>query len=169
MDGEKVLKDYLGEKADEITEHSERVATLCTQFAKAFPDGTVNRELLKNAAWLHDIAKPKYKEDHAEEGCVRDVLRDCGVDSPDLVAIIAAHKGNFEPEHHKLESAILRLCDKIDKQNKNKKDGKDPREKAKKAVIKSLKAIGEGEVLPDDQFSTLKKLCEKELGAPLKW
>ena len=78
------------------------------------------------AAYLHDWLKtfPFYADVHHKKWALREVFGECGFSNEEaLVDAIAAHKGKFKPpEDYKLESAILRICDKLDKFYKGQKD-----------------------------------------------
>lgn len=110
--------------------HTERVAELCEAFLAENPSVPVDGVLLLEAAWIHDVAKTAAGKKHAEPKYVKDALREA---YPELVAssadteefyrllvIVSAHKGEFAPPCCALESAVLRMCDKLDKYDKAK-------------------------------------------------
>lgn len=139
--------------AQSLREHTERVVALCAKFADKFPDD-VDRKLLLDSAWLHDIAKYSAGKKHNEPEKVRALISNLNlgdeVNNIDaVVEIIAAHKGDFAPTKNGLECAVLRICDKLDKFEKGKAD-------AEKRCNKSMQKIQESGVLDN---SELEKLC----------
>lgn len=134
-----------------LREHTERVVALCEEFAEMYPDA-VDRDLLLDAAWLHDIAKYRVDNKHNNPQKVlaqleKYALGDDIVDIGTVANIIEMHKGTFKPQEKKLESAVLRLCDKLDRLEKGKDDAEEKceatldkaKEKLKKSKYKKLK------------------------------
>lgn len=108
--------------------HTERVVALCGEFAGENSSAPLNLPLLIKAAWIHDVAKRGAGSKHAEPTRVIAALAEA---SPELahdfmdweereriLTIVASHKGAFEPSCCELESAVLRVCDKLDKYQK---------------------------------------------------
>ena len=118
-------------------EHTKSVVGLCKYFAEILD--LENKKILVNAAWLHDIGKSIDNEKHNEKDIVLSVLESYEYHKKsidDICSIIENHKGKFVPKKFILESAILRLCDKIDKIGE-----KGARKKCKKNLIKIMEYI----------------------------
>lgn len=102
--------------------HTKRVVKLCKYFSEVLE--VENRNILIKAAWLHDIGKIESDKKHHKRNIVIPILEDNNYKNKkidDIVYIIENHKGKFNPDKLILESAILRMCDKLDKYNKIKK------------------------------------------------
>ena len=146
-------KDSYGKiKSDKGKEHTKRVVELCSRFADLFSD-EIDRKLLLDAAWLHDIAKSKHGEMHHDKECIIEILNEyeeaeIADRKDDIAEIISAHKKAFNPSSHELESAILRICDKLDRFKK----GKDDAEEKCKGSLKRISKI-----LPTEQYEKLKQ------------
>ena len=142
----------LSHKGDkfEVEKHTQKVVIRCDQLAKKLIDEErcIDCNLLKDVAWLHDVRKlnkGKKKRHHlpsqvrcAIENVVEEDIND------DWLEIISQHKGDFKPAKYPMESAILRLCDKIDhlrQATKKKKEKKRERafSKAKRKCEDTLK------------------------------
>lgn len=117
---ETVLKK---KKARKAYEHTGRVVALCKMFADELQRVgiSVNLNILLMAAWLHDVGKSVNKDAHAEAKTVQLALEpykdDLKSEMDALLSIIPTHNSeDFSPDDkYKLESAILRICDKLDK------------------------------------------------------
>lgn len=143
-----------------MRKHTERVVALCEEFADRYPDA-VDRELLLDAAWLHDIAKYRADKRHNSPKRVQAVLEknELGdeIDSLEAVVdVIAMHKGRFDPWENELECAVLRLCDKLDRFEKGKSD-------AKKKCRKTLKKIEDSDTLKKAQCKKLKAFYKDQM------
>ena len=125
MKAKKIAKRELSKSA---YRHTRRVVILSVVFLERFLEncwanfGTapyVYKKLLIRAAYLHDLLKafPFYEDVHHKKWALREVLGEYDLShEAALVDVIAAHKGKFHPsEEYELESAILRICDKLDK------------------------------------------------------
>lgn len=129
---------------------------LCKKFANKYPTA-VDRELLLNAAWLHDVAKLSAGKKHNKRRKVSAVLKKHNlyhnIDHIKRVTrIIKSHKGKkFNPQKYKLESAVVRLCDKLDRFKKGKKD-------ADKKCRKTLKKAKD--VLEEKDYQILEEFYE---------
>lgn len=92
------------------------------------------------AAWLHDIARYEAKKEHNIPEKVEEVLKKCdGYDKlshrlQDILEIVSAHKGEFEPKKNILECAVLRVCEKLDKINENETSHKKAQEKYEESL-----------------------------------
>lgn len=113
----------LSHKGDkfEVEEHTQKVVERCTKLAKILNDEIgkeIDVNLLNDAAWLHDVWKLNKgkKKHHHLPSYVREAIKNFieGDVNDDWLEIIAQHKGDFKPVKYPMESAILRLCDKID-------------------------------------------------------
>lgn len=88
-------------KSDKGKEHTKRVVELCSRFADLFSD-EIDRKLLLDAAWLHDIAKSKHGEMHHEKECIIEILNEyeeaeIADRKDDIAEIISAHKKPLIP------------------------------------------------------------------------
>ncbi len=170
MNAKKVFRAYtnnLARDIQDLVDHTERVVSLCNEFADSFPD-EVNRKRLLNAAWLHDIAKYRRKKhrifSQPHHNKPKNVKRAVASVSPyinkpklkPVTKIIVSHKGEFAPKSNELESAILRVCDKLDRFAKGKAD-------AREKCEESLRKIWWSFSLNDAQFRTLESLCEAKM------
>ena len=165
MDAEKIFigsvaADWKNEaKRQNLIEHTERVVALCEKFACKFSN-EVERQLLIDAAWLHDIAKHQAGSEHNRPKEVKKALKKIEPkieeekELDNITEIILAHRKAFNPRSHVLESAILRICDKLDKFAKGQID-------AEKKCKKSMKKIKKK--LAPDKYEILNDLYEKEL------
>lgn len=128
----KILKDnYIKDY-----KHTEKVVELCKKFSQSLHID--NETLVLKAAWLHDIGKPsedKYekmglrdeKHKHNSTEILSGILHDFDYNdnaANDILEIILWHRGDFLPRRLQLESAVLRICDKLAKYEKGKKDAK---------------------------------------------
>ena len=174
MNAEEVLRDCVksGKTKPKRERHTQRVVLLCNELAGRFEDGKVNLHLLTEAAWLHDVAKDQSGDDHHRPEAVKAVIDGYKLDDDldDVTAIISAHRDKFMPSKHKLESAILRVCDKIDKLNKaqEKKSEKKIEKKtqeAKEACDKSLRKIKDSGLLEDEDFQVIEQFCSDKVKA----
>ena len=141
-------------------EHTKRVVALCEEFADKYPDA-VDRELLLDAAWLHDIAKYRADKKHNDPEKVLKLLKkyELGSDIDDIEAVadvIAVHKGEFAPWDNELESAVLRLCDKLDGFEKGK-------ENAEEKCYDTLKKIKKSGTLGKSKCKKLRAFFEHKL------
>ena len=128
-----------------IIEHTKRVVKLCEEFATELENVKIggenikiDRELLIHAAWLHDIAKFDDKKNHNSQELVIKILDIYNnditdVSIKDIAYVVSFHNGKLKPIEHVLESAILRICDKLDRFNKGKDDAE---EKCNKSINK---------------------------------
>ena len=159
MEIEKIAKQILQNKPN-TWEHTERVVELCTEFSTRL-DADVNMKMLHAAAWLHDVGKTVDNESHSKKRAVQQALEKYKDDltgdmdtffMKTLIAMIRVHKGNFDPpEGYELESAILRICDKLDKYHQaqakaekgdEKEDEGDDKEKWREAAQMYKEAVG---------------------------
>ena len=132
MKAKKIAKrelKYAGsKKLRAVYRHTRRMVTLSEVFLEWFLEnfrasfGTAPyayKKLLIRAAYLHDLLKafPFYAKVHHKKWALREALGEYDLSHEKaLVDVIAAHKGKFNPpEDYELESAILRICDKLDK------------------------------------------------------
>lgn len=163
MDAEKIFRKHIEEKDD--IEHTEQVVKLCEEFADKFSND-IDKTLLIDAAWLHDIAKPTAGDNHHIDDFVRPILKKyiSGSRLDDIVEIISVHKNGFNPKNNKLESAILRICDKLDRFRKNKKD---PEGDCKKSLKKISKKLDEKQFKKLEQLS-LEKIEELAKKYPVR-
>lgn len=115
-----ILKRHLFSKAIKTIEHSIRVRYICEEIVCELNKEIqieINTTLLYRAAILHDIAKFDGEDKHHKKA--KNILKMQGVESKKVFSIIKAHKGKFTPNDNVIvESAILRMADKIDKFNK---------------------------------------------------
>lgn len=169
MNAEAILRDCVGRGKTEFkrVRHARRVVLLCEELAGCFEAGRINLHLLTEAAWLHDVAEDYNDDEHHQPEVIKAVIDGCELDADleDVTAIISAHKGKvFMPPKYELESAILRVCDKIDKVNKaqeknsEKKIGKKT-QKAKEKCGKNLKKIKDSCLLADGDFQVIQQFC----------
>ena len=108
--------------------HTLHVFFLCNTFINLLNRRIVqvDEEMLLVSAILHDIAKPEGKKHNKQEYLIK-AFKEAGIKLPSehelkVYKIIKAHKGNFSPEVDcTFESAVLRICDKLDKYRKGKK------------------------------------------------
>lgn len=111
--------------------HTERVVKLCEGFLTENPSTPIDLNLLLKAAWIHDVAKkkagkrhanPKYVEAALQEVCSKfvDLTSTSAEDFEKILVIISAHNDRFTPSCSTMESAVLRMCDKLDKCEKAK-------------------------------------------------
>ena len=121
-------------KIEEIRQHTIRVVEMCETFSRVLELDDNEGEILIKAAWLHDIAKLDFsdvngKDEHHKKEYIKKCAKECNLDIKDhseIYGIIKAHKGKFDPPKNiALESAILRICDKLDKFNKRQGDASD--------------------------------------------
>ena len=128
---QKLLRDL-----PDVLEHSERVKNLCKPFRDEF-NSEIDWYLLKRAAWLHDVGKSVSAEDHHKKKVIRKALEgyELKSDKDDVISVISCHKGKFKPESWlELESAILRICDKLDRFRKGKADAAEKCEKSMEQI-----------------------------------
>lgn len=141
--GEEVFREVLKfsdyKKKNILKKHTKRVADFCEELAEIWNNESPNKvdvELLLDAAWLHDVGKIHNKNKHEKKKTIKKVIDD--IYSKEefnvLTMIISNHKGKFNPKKYKEESAILRLCDKVDKFHKG--DKKDARRICHKTLMK---------------------------------
>lgn len=129
---------------------------------------TVDKDLLLQSIYIHDIAKSTDNERHNEQAVVWNVLQKYEPDEPkNLLAIIENHSGDFVPGDNPRESAVLRFVDKVDKYNKaaaKKKQEKQQKayEKAKKSCEKCLEELSSswGKFYPNE-FAIFEQKCLK--------
>lgn len=173
MNAREILRDCVkrGRTEPKRMRHSQRVVSLCEELAGRFEAGKVNSRLLTEAAWLHDVAEDYNNDEHHRPEAVKAVIGGCELDGglEDVTAIISAHRGKvFMPANYELESAILRMCDKIDKVNKareknsGEKIGKKTR-KAKEKCDKNLKRIWDSCLLEDGDFQIIRQFCADKI------
>ena len=174
--------------------HTERVAELCEAFLAENPSVPVDGALLLKAAWIHDVAKHAAKGKHAEPEYVKAALREAcpelvapSTDTEELnrlLAIVSAHKGKFAPPCCALESAVLRMCDKLDKYDKAKDKyftaklehmwEKEQRDKAERKLLREpastvescaehLCQISSSELLTTEQFCAVERFTRQKL------
>ena len=138
MTAKKIAKELLDDDYEKTYKHTKRVVELCEKFIRA--GLSVNAEMLLDAAWLHDVAKAiDAGKEHHKPKVVREALKGYKVkDLDNLVGIIENHKGGFSPKAYELESAVLRICDKLDKYSQA--DCKCDNEKFEKAAKKFREA-----------------------------
>ena len=155
----------------ELKEHTQKVVKRCIELAErlnADMGEEIDFPLLIDAAWLHDVKKLNNRKDgnHHLPRYVRDIIKNANGESvnDDLLEIIAHHKGDFKPVRHPIESAILRLCDKIDKlrqatQKKKKKREKEFNKAKKncKDTLKLFKQYG----FDKNEMDVFKDFCKK--------
>lgn len=162
----------------DIIRHSARVADLCLQLAGRFRGEIINRRLLWDAAWLHDVARIKipWDDEHHKPKKVRAKIKRYVRASymDDLTKIIKRHRKKFDPEEYKLESAILRVCDKLDKLNKalEKKTAVKADEKRIEAIescIKSFEKFSSSGALKDDQIEILRTFSAEYIVDHFMW
>lgn len=167
MDAEKVLISSMASESKafakryNLIKHTERVVKMCKKFAEKFPED-VDPDLLIDSAWLHDIAKFQLGDKHNKRKKVRKVIENLVPHFEEerldnIAEIISVHTGEFNPRSHVLESAILRICDKLDKFEKMQDD-------AEEKCRKSMEKI-EGKLNSRD-YEILNELYQDELG---KW
>lgn len=147
-----IAKRYL---TDKQYAHTERVAELCEKFSEEFSE--IDKNLLMDAAWLHDIGKAFAREKrHAEKDVVDEALENVGWDNnrAEVSYIIHRHKGKFHPKRHIIECSILRICDKLDKYNKD--DKKHPKQHCKESMEKIR------EVLRPDELEKFETVYRRE-------
>ena len=133
-------KGDFADKREKIESHVERTAEMCGAMADSLGLTEKQKRRVQNAAWLHDIGKSlkkkeKRKQHHLPENVCRAVskaLTDSGAERDQieefllgsgkfqkLLEIIEAHKRREDlPRKELWESAVLRMCDKIDKYHK---------------------------------------------------
>lgn len=175
MKAEEILRDCVrrGRTEPKRARYAQRVVLLCEELAGRFKAGKVNLPLLTEAAWLHNVAEDYNDGGHHRPEVIKAVISgrepDGGLD--DVTAIISAYRGKlFMPEKYPLESAILRMCNRIDKVNKAqeksgaKKIGKKT-EKAKEKCEKNLKRIQDSRLLEDGDFQIIRRFCADKIKA----
>ena len=115
-------------KARKIIVHTLNVYSNCRKIVKKLKKPReVDENLLYKAAILHDIAKGSFGDSHNKKvGIILDLYFEENKNSQEyrnkLIAIIEAHRGEFEPDREILKEAIiLRMADKIDKYRKEQK------------------------------------------------
>ena len=155
MNAEELFKTHIKETAKNLIEHTTRVVNLCQVFSEQLENlGIgVDKTLLLDGAWLHDIAKFDHGNDHHKQENVNHILTLCGVEDVepygDITYVISMHKDGFQPQKFPIESAILRTCDKLDGFNKESI-------RAKKSCKISLEKIEK--VLDAETFELFKKV-----------
>ena len=128
MNSEEIFRTHIKENAKLLIQHTERVVQFCQEFADYLEAKgiIINKPLLIHAAWLHDIAKFDSGAEHNEQENVKKILDKYDMELSEfsiesITYIISMHKDEFNPEKYIRESAILRVCDKLDKFNKKPK------------------------------------------------
>ena len=125
--------------------HTFHVFALCGTFTDLLGNNIkqVNKEILLYSAILHDIAKPIDSEEHNKKQHLLKALAEAKISIPperigSICSIVTAHRsGTFDPPREiAAESAILRMCDKLDRFRKGSK-------KAEKACEDSKDLIEE--------------------------
>ncbi len=159
MRGKDIFNDYINKSATELREHVARVVEMCIEFSENMNLNDAKKELLIDAAWLHDIAKFDNDDEHNKkkhvEAAVKQVSKEKELSA--ICEIIKAHKGKFKPsEEYKLEAAILRICDKLDRFNKKKED-------ASEKCIDSMEKINEKIPQLPKEFDDTYKSFQKKL------
>lgn len=150
----KIAKELLRNEPKKIYRHTRRVADLCKKFRKRFRENyyerfgygmDVDKKALKTFAYLHDtpkaVLKKPYDKSHNKEWPIRTALKGYKLPCNKKTAVkaIAAHKGKFNPPaDYEIESAILRICDKLDRFNKEKADAFDKCEKSLRKILEVL-------------------------------
>lgn len=140
MNGEKIFR--VSVRNEKVISHTERVVSMCMDFADKLDISHYDRNILINAAWIHDIAKSISGEAHNMPENVKSAVSKAGYNIDSDIAVldvICAHKGDFSPEAGlALVSSILRICDKLDKFNKNSSDAMSKSELAVSLAKKKL-------------------------------
>lgn len=157
-------------------EHVERVCSLCCEFADSL--NCIDKSLLINAAYLHDVAKQIDDDYHHERKYIALALRKKNIDTDkidrfdDVCIIIENHRGKFFPHRYIWESAILRICDKLDKFNqakfKAKKIFDNAKEKAEKKGKNDKKAKKKAQKKSDKAYEEAMNEARKSCKASLK-
>lgn len=167
MDGKEIFHTHIlygdvsEEKKKHLHLHTLRVVELCMYFEDKLNRKDLDVALLHQAAWCHDIAKFDDKDHHHEKKVVKKVLRQyTRADVSDILLVITNHKGDFEKDNFPLESAILRICDKLDKFTKGQKDASEKCEKSYEKIKKSCKDL---EDFPWEDFKKIYKKLYKKL------
>lgn len=96
--------------SENIISHSEKVKNICTDLGQSINKykNTLNIELLKSAAMLHDIKR--HEKNHSKEGA--NLLKDLGYEK--IASIVETHmKIDNEMENNINENTILYYCDKL--------------------------------------------------------
>lgn len=117
--------------------HTYRVIELCEEFAARVGLGEEDREILRAAAYYHDMFKGIVENKYHAEFAAQWLRSASGIRHLKRVAdVVHFHCGKeFEPDKENwLLAAILRMSDKIDKYNKGKDD-------ADEKCVKSLEKI----------------------------
>nr|DAU88250.1 MAG TPA: Cyclic di-GMP phosphodiesterase [Caudoviricetes sp.] len=162
-----ILEEHLNKLKTKIIKHSIRVANISMNIIEEIEDiydvyiYEDEKELIYNAAILHDIAKFDNKKKHNK--MVENVLSNYCEDEEDdddfedLCSIIKYHKGKkFKPDKDiAVMAAILRMADKIDKVAKNKDNAEEKYEKSLKKIKKYFKKYDK------DFFDKFEYACEK--------
>lgn len=161
-----ILEEHLNKLKTKIIKHSIRVANISMNIIEEIEDiydiyiDEDEKELIYNAAILHDIAKFDNKKKHNK--MVENILSDYCEDEEDddfedLCSIIKYHKGKkFKPDKDiAVMAAILRMADKIDKVTKNKDNAEEKYKKSLKKIKKYLKKYDK------DFFDKFEYACEK--------
>lgn len=175
MNAEGILRDCVrrGKTEPKRVRCAQRVVQMCEELAGRFEAGKVNSHLLTEAAWLHNVAEDYNDDEHHRPEVIKAVIAGCELDDSldDVTAIISAYRGKiFMPAKHELESAILRMCNRIDKVNKaQEKDGakkiEKKTEKAKEKCDKNLKRIKDSCLLEDGDFQIIQQFCAEKIKA----
>lgn len=152
-------------RVEKKVKHTERVLRSCMKIAEKMGEKTtvdLDEDLLAQAAILHDIAKFNGEGTHHTEGekvLAKEYERLTGrsLDKgtrEKLAAVIAAHKGDFDPPKKvKFEAAVLRMADKLDKYTRGKPSADESYEKSMKKIKKYFENSGD--------YQTFAEICEK--------
>ncbi len=74
MRGKDIFDNYINKSATELREHVARVVEMCIEFSENMNLNDAKKELLIDAAWLHDIAKFDNNDEHNKESMLRLLL-----------------------------------------------------------------------------------------------
>ncbi len=160
-----MLRHNYAERVEKKVRHTERVLRSCMKIAEKLAEKTdaeIDAGLLAQAAILHDIAKFNDEENHhikGEKVLEKEYKRLTGrsLDKETrkkLAAVIAAHKGDFDPPGKvKFEAAILRMADKLDKYSRGKPSADESYEKSMKRIKKYFE--------DSEEYRSFAKVCEK--------
>lgn len=168
------VKQYYDD--DKTLEHVIRVVELCETFIKN--GACVNKNLLLDAAILHDLSKYIGNDYHQERKYIALALNKKNIDIDkinkfdDICIIIENHRGEFFPHRYLLESAVLRTCDKLDKFNKAIEKSELAYEKAKRKAKEKKKTTKKAEEKAEKKREEVyknkkkeaKKSCKKSMG-----
>ena len=151
-------------------DHTRRVVGFCQELADRFPEGRLDRQLLLDAAWLHDIAKDRDEERHNDPLVVRSMLAGYSVeaDLDAVTAVIAGHDApSGAPVRSPLESAALRLCNRMDKFNRAREKDKAEKklEKAREKCNKTVRNLRRYGSLDEGAYETLRAFYLEKLPA----